>query len=44
MKQIPCSVSAVLLALISFGQNIINSEWIDVPFGVYNNAYPGGSS
>ncbi len=33
-----------LLALCVYGQNIINSEWIDLPFGVYLNTYPGGSS
>jgi len=34
----------MLLGLSSFGQSIINSDWIDAPFGLYENSYPGGST
>lgn len=33
-----------LLPLGASGQHIINSEWIDMPFGLYNNSWKGESS
>lgn len=44
MNKMTGLLSIVLLAISTLGQSIINSEWIDAPFGVYNNTYKGGSS